>query len=114
MKITNLFAFMLAVCIVTLAGCSKSDQQDSAQQYHGINVDWPKMEAEFANASQEMRNTLTNAKRFFRYGQFPQALMELDKIINDSGLTEPQKKMVNDLIEQTKQAIVKSSQPPGQ
>ena len=113
MKITNLFFHILAVCVLTLVGCKKSDQQDSAQQFHGINVDWPKIETEFAKASQEVHDSLKAVKQFFRYGQFPQALVELDKLSNDPNLAEPQKKLVNDLIQQTKQAIIKTP-PPGQ
>ena len=114
MKTTNLLFSILAVCVLTIAGCKKSDQQDSALQYHGVNVDWPKVDAEFAKASQELQGSVTAVKRFLRYGQFPQALVELDKLSNDPSLTEPQKKLINDLIQQTKQAIIKTPPPPGQ
>ena len=114
MKTTNLFFSILAVCVLAFAGCKKSDQQDSALQFHGINVDWPKIDTEFTKASQEVLNSLKAVKQFFRYGQFPQALVELDKLSNDPNLTEPQKKLVNDLIQQTKQAIIKTPPPPGQ
>ena len=105
---------MLAVCLMTLTGCKKADQQGSVQQFHGINVDWPKLDAEFAKASQDVQENLTLVKRFFRYAQFPQALMELDKLSNNPNLTEPQKKLVNDLIQQTRQEITKVPTQPGQ
>jgi len=111
MKTTNLFFLILAVCLLALAACKKADQQGSAQQFHGINVDWPKLDAEFAKAGPEMLESVSLVKRFFRYAQFPQALMELDKLSNDPNLTEPQKKLVNDLIEQTKKAIDKAPPP---
>lgn len=114
MKTTNLIHSLLAVCVLAFAGCKKSDQTDSAQQFHGINVDWPKLDTEFSKAGQEVQASLRAVKQFFRYGQFPQALVELDKLSNEASLTEPQKKLINDLIQQTKQAIIKTPPPPGQ
>lgn len=52
-------------------------------------------------------------KACLRYGQFPQAMVQLDKLAHVPNLTEPQKKLVNDLLEQTKQVIAKAP-PPGQ
>jgi hypothetical protein len=99
---------------VALAGCKKADQQGSAQQFYGINVDWPKLDAEFAKASSDVQDSVSLVKRFFRYGQFPQALMELDKLSNNPNLAESQKKLVNDLLEQTKQVVAKAPPPSGQ
>ena len=106
MKTTNLVFPILAVGLLAFAACKKEDQaKESAQAYHGIEVDWPKLEAEFASAGPDVQGSVSSVKRFFRYGQFPQALMELDKLSNNTSLTEPQKKLVNDLIAQTKKAI---------
>ena len=115
MKTTNFVFSILAVCVVAFAGCKKADQsQGFSQQYYGINVDWPKLDTEFANAGQGVQDGVTLVKRFFRYAQFPQALMELDKLSNNPNLTEPQKKLVNTLIEQTRQVIIKAPPQPGQ
>jgi hypothetical protein len=40
-------------------------------------------------------------------------IVELDKLGNNPSLSEPQKKLVNDLIEQMEQVIAKSSLPAG-
>ena len=118
MKTTNLrfllLFLLLPVCLLALTGCKKSEPEGSALMFHGINVDLPKLDTEFATAGPEVQESLTLVKRFFRYAQFPQALMELDKLSKDAGLTEPQKKLVTDLIDQTKQVITKSSAEPGQ
>jgi hypothetical protein len=112
MKTTNLLFPVLAVCLLAFAACKKSDPtQESAQAYHGIQVDWTKFDAEFANAGSDVQASVTSVKRFFRYAQFPQALVELDKLLNNSSLTESQMKLVNDLIEQTKKAIEKALPP---
>ncbi|MEO6183371.1 MAG: hypothetical protein ABIP71_09780 [Verrucomicrobiota bacterium] len=114
MKITNFFFLVFGVCLMTLTGCQKQDQQGSVQPFHGINVDWPKLETEFAKAGPDVQENLTLINRFFRYAQFTQALMELDKLSNNPNLTEPQKKLVSDLIQQTKQEIAKAPTQSGQ
>ncbi len=114
MKMTDSFFLILAVCLLAFSGCKKADQQSSAPQFHGVNVDLPKLDTEFATVGPEVQDSLSLVKRFFRYAQFPQALMELDKLSNNPSLTEPQKKLVKDLIEQTKQVITKTPPPPGQ
>ena len=112
MKTTHIFLSILAVCVVALAGCKKSDESAAlTQAYHGINVDWQKFDAEFANAGQDVQDSVNGVKRFFRYAQFTEALMELDKLSNNPNLTEPQKKQVSGLIEQTRQVITKAPTP---
>ena len=114
MKATHVFLLVLTSCLLGLAACNKTDPaKQSAQAYHGIQVDWTKFDAEFASAGPDVQGSINLLKRFFRYAQFPEALVELDKLSNNSGLTEPQKKLVNDLIEQTKKAIEKAP-PPAQ
>lgn len=113
-KTTKFLLPILAVCLLALAGCKKAEPEGTALQFHGINVDLPKLDAAFANATPDVQESLTLIPRFFRYAQFPQALMELDKLSSNPSLTEPQKKLVMDLIEQTKQVIAKTPPQPGQ
>ena len=114
MKTTNLVFPILAASLVAFAGCKKADQsKELAQAYHGVIVDWSKLDSEFANAASDVQASISSVKRFLRYGQFPQALMDLDKLSTNPNLTEPQKKLVNNLIEQTKKEIDKAP-PPGQ
>ena len=114
MKTTNYLPAILAIGLLAPVGCKKADQPSGpATEYHGVKVDLPKLDAEFGSASPEAQDRVANIKRFFRYGQFPQALSELDQLSKLPNLTEPQKKLVNDLIEQTKQAITKAPALPG-
>jgi hypothetical protein len=59
-----------------------------------------------------MQGSAYLAKRFIRYSQFPKALAELDKLAAHPKLTEAQKKVVQDLREQTSQALAKAPPPP--
>ncbi len=110
---TKFLLVILAGCLLSLAGCKKAEPEGTTMQFHGINVDLPKLETEFANAGPGVRDSLSQVQRFFRYAQFPQALVELDKLSKDPSLSESQKKLVLDLIEQTKQVINKTP-PAGQ
>ena len=109
MKTTNYFLLILAACSLAFGGCKKSEAAASVPQFHGVSVDLPKLDTEFATVGPELQESLSMVKRFFRYGQVPQALMELDKLSNNPGLTEPQKKLIKDLIEQPQQVIMKAS-----
>ena len=114
MRILHGVPALLAVCLVAFASCKKSGQAVAPNtEYNGVKVDWPKLETEFANSDQELQRAASLGVRYIRYSQFPQALAELEKLSGNSKLTEAQKKVVNDLLEQTKQALAKAP-PPGQ
>jgi len=49
-----------------------------------------------------LKSTVTSVGFNIRYGKYEDALMALDKLANDPNVTEPQKKVVNQLIEEAK------------
>lgn len=94
-------------------GCNKSGNATPPKtDYYGVTVDWPKLDTEFVNGDPAVQDAAFMAKRHIRYERFPQALVELNKLAQNPGLSEPQKKVVSALIEQTKQVIAKGL--PGQ
>ena len=109
-------SWILALEVLLLLGfvaCRKAElPPDPAAEYFGIKVDWPKLDTEFANPTQDMRDNLSIIKRFFRLGQIPRARAELEKLSSNPTLTEPQKKLVNDLLDQTKEVLAKAPPPP--
>jgi hypothetical protein len=112
-KTPNL-CLLLLICLAIGAGCKKDDQPGTVQQFLGTEADWPKLEAEFATSAPDVQNSFGRLKRFFRYGQLPQALVELDQLSKNPQLTEPQKKLISDLITQTKQKLNDAPPSPGQ
>jgi hypothetical protein len=115
MKTTNWVLAILAVLLLALAGCRKSEQRVAPpREFFGVKVDLPRLDADFTDASPDVQDSVSLIKQFFRYGQFPQAMVELNKLSNTPNLTKPQKKLVNDLLEQTKQVVTKAPPPPGQ
>jgi hypothetical protein len=107
MKTTIGMMALLAVCLVTFAGCKKAEQAE-ALEFNGVKVDLPKLDVVFVGASDQVQANVAMFKRFFRYGQYPQALAELGRLASQPSLTEPQKKLVNDLTEQVRQVIAKA------
>ena len=111
----NMLLVIWPLFLLTLAGCHKEAQQQIGppQEFYSVKVDWPKLD-EVTNAGPDALASVYMIKRSFRYEQFPQAMVELDKLSGNPNLNEPQKKIVNDLIDQTKQVISKAPPRPGQ
>jgi hypothetical protein len=97
-----------------LFGCKKELPQPDAPTFFGVRVDLPRLDTQFGQVSQDAAVNIAVIKRDFRYSQFMQAMMELDKLANDPSLNEAQKKVVAELLEQTKQVIAKAPAQPGQ
>jgi hypothetical protein len=103
---------LLSVCLVAFASCKKSDQPVAPNtEFSGVRVDWPKLDTEFAGSDQELQKAASLAVRHIRYAQFPEAVADLERLSDDPKLTEAQKKLVSDLLEQTKQAMAKAPAP---
>lgn len=105
---------LLAASLV-LSGCGKGggDQAASPPPYevNGVKVDLPKLTEAFVNGTPQQQIALRDASSALRYGQYPTALMHVDKLVNDTSITdEKQKKLINQVIEQLKQVVAKT--PP--
>ena len=102
MRTINLMLGVVAVTLLTAVGCSKSDKTPPAPEMNGVTVDIPKLTQAFENATPELKRTVTSVGFNIRYGKYEDALMDLDKLANDTTVTEEQKKVVNQLIEEAK------------
>jgi hypothetical protein len=70
-------------------------------------VDGPKLQEAFSGAAPELQGPVNEFMRGLRNRQYVNSLQALDKLANNPSLTEPQKKVVADTIEQLKQVIAK-------
>lgn len=114
MKIAYWLLGGLVGSLLAISGCSKSAQKaPDSIDYNGVQVSWPKLDLEFAGAPQDMQVDLSEAKRAFRYGLFAQAIPALEKLAKYPNLTPAQQKLLNEVLEQTKQVIAKGP-PAGQ
>ena len=96
--------WLVAACGLIAAGCGK-EKTPPTPQYGEVTVDLPKLLATFADAGPEARQSVAMVQRNMRYGDYTKALMSLDELMNNSAVTEPQKKVVNELVEQVKKVI---------
>ena len=101
---------MLAAALLVTAGCGKaSNSQPSAATQI---MDMGKLQEAFQPPSPDFQSSLTKLRFATRYGQLDTALAELDKLAHSANLTEPQKKAVDEKVEQVKQAIAAAPKPP--
>ena len=97
---------LLVLATAAFAGCRKKEPPPpQAYTISGVKVDSPKLAVSLATASPEARANVTDFQMALRYQMYDRALVPLDKLANDPSLTEPQKKVVNEVIEQIKQLI---------
>lgn len=109
----NIFWSVLLLALgLGLAGCSKGTETAPSPKVNGVTVDVPKLQAAFATASQDLQSQVAQVSYGVRYADYVKSLDALDKLSNAPGLTDAQKKVVNDLIEQVKQVM--SAAPPKQ
>ena len=114
MKSTNwLMMFMLAsglVGVLALTGCGKKDS--GAMAPGGVMVDLPKLQQAFAATTPDLQTALSEVNMGIRYGDFPRAFTALDKLANAPGITDAQKKIVGEVIEQVKAKASQLANPP--
>jgi len=99
---------LVAACALLATGCGK-EKAAPPPQYGEVTVDLPKLVQAFAEAAPEPKQTLAMFQRNLRYGDYTKALMSLDELVNNPAVTEPQKKVVNEVIEQVKKLVNQSA-----
>ena len=98
---------------LALAGCGKSSKETAAPRQPGV-VDLGPLQNAFPDPSPDVKASLDKLRFAARYGQLEAELVELDKLIGIPNLTDPQKKVINDIIEQVKAAIQARPAEPSQ
>jgi hypothetical protein len=111
-KTINWMLVVLAAGLLAAVGCKKAPPVMGVPKYNGVSVDIPKVQEAFANnTAPEVQGQLTQLAFGMRYGDYMKSLMALDKLLNDPSTTEPQKKIVTEVIEQIKQAMANQAKP---
>ena len=113
MKIIHSLLVITTVGVLALAGCGKSGESKPGAVPPGV-VDLGSLQQAFPEPTPEVTTTLNKVRFSVRYRQLQPALVELDKLAKLPNLTEPQKKAVNDAIEQVNVAIKTLPAPPAQ
>jgi len=104
---------LIGITITILAaftGCGKKQPAaPSAYEINGVKVDIPALQAAFVGSPfPDIQAAVNGTSSNLRYGQYMKAFYSLDKVSADPNLTEPQKKLVAQVIDQLKQVINKA------
>jgi hypothetical protein len=107
MKIVNWMMMVLLAGGLALTGCGK---KPTPMPVSGVDV--PKLREAFATASPEIQVAVSEVTMGVRYGDYSRAFAALDKLAKAPNLSEPQKKIVAEVIEQVKQLASKAPAAP--
>lgn len=99
MKTTNWMLGVFVAGMLALCGCGKSGSTTDKNLEANPTI---KFSQAFPTPTPELQASITKVMLTVRYGQYPEAIVELDKLANNPQLTEAQKKAVNDMIEHVK------------
>ena len=93
-----------------LGACGKSSEADKLppMEFEGVMVDTPRLTAEFVNAPPELQKPVNDAVLKVRYRQYLQAMMDLDQVLKNPGLTDQQKNMTTQVLSQLKELVAKA------
>jgi hypothetical protein len=87
------------------AGCSKSETPaQKIPTYGKVAVDMPKLRKALETAGPDAQTQIRNVNLGLRYGKYVDALMALDKLKELPGITDAQKKVIDEVAEQAKEA----------
>jgi hypothetical protein len=93
-------------------GCGKG--KTSGQTHPGVSIDVPGLRDAFTAAGPDLQGLSGEAVRNIRFGNYPAALVALEKLANAPGLTDAQKKVVTDVTAQVKQSASSTPGTPAQ
>jgi hypothetical protein len=112
MKATHYLLIVVMAGVLALVGCGKSTPKAPPRQ-PGV-VDLTDLQQAFPTPTPDAKTSLDKLRFSARYGRFEAALVELDKLAGLPDLTDPQKKAINEVIEQVKTAINMRPAAPSQ
>jgi hypothetical protein len=112
MKIRICGGIGLALLLLPCA-CSKSSQSDKLppMQIQGVNVDIPKLSAEFAKAPPDLQSRLNEGIAKVRLNQYLQGMMVFDEVLNNPAVNDKQKQLLTQIIGQLKEVVSKAPAP---
>jgi len=107
MKTRGLWIGIIITIVAVFTGCNKKQPTPpSVYEINGVKVDMPALQAAVVGSPfPDIQAAVNDSSLDLRYGQYVKAYHSLDKLASDPNLTESQKKLVADVIEQVKQVM---------
>jgi hypothetical protein len=114
MKTKNWISSILAAALLAEAGCGESQKAPQPTIINGVKVDLAKFQQAFTTAQPEVQSSAFKVTMSIRYAQYGEAVAAVEKIVASPGLTEPQKKVAAEVLEQLKQVASQAKAKPVQ
>jgi hypothetical protein len=105
---------LVAVLILILLTCGSGCKKDTiTQKPQTLEEGVAQLRTLLADANPEVQSNLYNGVSYgVRYGNYPQALESMDRILGDSSLNAQQKKAANDVVDLLKTAAQNQQNAP--
>jgi hypothetical protein len=102
---------LVASGLLAWPGCEKAQPPPppGTMQMFGINVEVPRLEREFQNASPELQTVAQEIKKECRTLQLVKMRAALENLGREPSLTESQKKAVSDIFGQVDRVLAKKA-----
>jgi hypothetical protein len=113
-KTKNWISSILAAALLAEAGCGQAQKAPQPTMVNGVKVDLAKFQQAFTTAQPELQGNVTKVTMSIRYGLYADAVVAAEKVANSPGLTDEQKKVAGEILEQLKQAASRSPAKPAQ
>ena len=104
-----LFLAALVSVLIGLAGCGKNAKAAPPVALNGVRIDLPKLQQSCDSSNFTVRDSLDKVRLSIRYADYRTALAELAKLANNPDFSEAQKKTVNEVSDQVKQAFANAT-----
>jgi len=105
---------ILAAALLAESGCGQREKAPQPTIINGVKVDLAKFQQAFAGASPELQNSAFKVPMSIRYRQYGEAIAALEKLSANASLTEPQRKVAEELLAQLKQVVKQAQASPPQ
>ena len=94
----------VAIASFGFCGCSKKAEAPvDSLKVNGVAVDMPKLHSTFSSSTNsDIQKLIFDADQGFRYGDYNKALAAVDELSTKPDLTEEEKKVTTDVLEQLK------------
>jgi hypothetical protein len=114
MMTKNWIFSILAAALLAESGCGQRQRAPQPTIIKGVKVDLAKFQQAFAGVSPDIQTTAFKVPMSIRYGQYAQAVAELERLCANTGLTEQQKKVATEVLDQLRQVVSNSQAKPAQ
>jgi hypothetical protein len=107
MKAERIITGLFVIAVLALGGCRKKAAQQTPPPWklYGVPIDEPKLSMMLTNVGPEADAQLNQLQAALRQQAYGKAIMTLEKLANNPQLSDPQKQVVNQVIEEIKQAV---------